>query len=208
MEAVKDNAGDPPVLYVQVITGLTRLSRGCFFAYSWEICGEIARKGRTDVSPCGRFSCIMRRDPSAQLFQQAGAARQHIPVGVVKISGVPGVGDVAAGSGVVQQQAELVLGVAPQEPVQIAEILPVHGDEQVELAVVLGGHLPRPVIPAGDPRLPELSPGAGVDAFADGLPAGGGGVDIDLLLEPGPADQVLHDVFRHGAAADVAVADE
>mgnify|MGYP006922416806 CR=1 FL=1 len=46
LEAVKDVAGDPPAFYVQVITGLTRPSRGAFLPLT--AIDAFGEKGRTD----------------------------------------------------------------------------------------------------------------------------------------------------------------
>lgn len=43
---------------------------------------------------------------------------------------------------------------------------------------------------------------------ADLLTAGRSGVDLELVVEVQLVDQVGEDAFSHGAAADVAVADE
>jgi len=47
-----------------------------------------------------------------------------------------------------------------------------------------------------------------VDAVADFFGAGGGGVDVEVIGEALFGYQILHDVLTHGAAADVAVANE
>jgi len=47
-----------------------------------------------------------------------------------------------------------------------------------------------------------------VRRVADLLTAGRSGVDLELVVEVQLVDQVGEDAFGHGAAADVAVADE
>ena len=74
--------------------------------------------------------------------------------------------------------------------------------------IVPTGKLTGGVAGAGDPVLRQFPPGGGIDRIADLLGTGGGGLDVELRLPPRPLDQVFHDVLRHGAAADVAVADE
>jgi hypothetical protein len=56
--------------------------------------------------------------------------------------------------------------------------------------------------------LGELATGWGIDGVAEFFGRCGSGLDVELLLTSGLADQVLHHVLGHGAAADVAVADK
>ena len=47
-----------------------------------------------------------------------------------------------------------------------------------------------------------------MDRITDLLAAGSCGINVELIDEAVSVDQVLENVLRHGAAADVAVADE
>lgn len=47
-----------------------------------------------------------------------------------------------------------------------------------------------------------------VNRITDLLAAGSCGINVELIGEVVSVDQVLENVLRHGAAADVAVADE
>ena len=56
--------------------------------------------------------------------------------------------------------------------------------------------------------LGQLPPGGRIDRVADLLGAGGGGCDFKFIRKPGFGHKVFHYKFGHGAAANVAVADE
>ena len=85
---------------------------------------------------------------------------------------------------------------------------PVHTHQQIEGLVVLPGELPGCFPLAADAVLRQLPQGGRVHGVSQLFPAGGRRLYVKRLLQPGLAHQVFHDEFRHGAAADVAVADE
>ena len=140
------------------------------------------------------------------MCQQSLAARENVPPGSLEISGVPGVRHVAGMAGPVQQEGQLSLRVAAADAAHVPQVGTVHADEQVKAVIILPPQLPGGLSGAADTVLRQLPPGGGIDGIADLLRAGGSGSDGELLRQFCLADQVLHDKFRHGASADIAVA--
>ena len=100
------------------------------------------------------------------------------------------------------------LRVARKRPTKIAHIPIVHADDPVKTFVILRSDLPGPLALTGDSRLPQLLPGAGMDGIPDLFRAGGGGFHRRFRFQPAPGDHIPQDIFRHGAAANIAMADE
>ena len=61
---------------------------------------------------------------------------------------------------------------------------------------------------AVDAVLGQLAAGGGIDAVADLLGTGGGRSNLETAAQTGFGNQILHNKFGHGTAADVAVANE
>lgn len=140
--------------------------------------------------------------------QKGGAAFQNIGQGGFKVAGVPGVGNVTGVVGQVQQAAHLALRVAAQNAQHVAHVGAVHAQEQVVLAVVLRRELDGPLARRVDAVPGENPPGAGMDAVANLLPAGGGGGHGELRPSPLFFRQISEEELRHGGAADVTVANK
>ena len=145
---------------------------------------------------------------ASELGQQALAARQHIQPGCLEVTGVPGVCHIAGSGGVVQEQGDFPVRVAAAYTVHIPKIGAVHAYEEVVVVIILSGELTGGVACTGDAVLGQLASGRWIDGIADLLAAGGGGGDMELVGQSGLLHQVLHNKLGHGAAANIAVADE
>jgi len=142
------------------------------------------------------------------MLEQSGATFEHIAPGGFEVAGVPRVGHVAGARGVVEEQMDFAFGVAAAHAGHVAEVPCIHADEQVEAVVVGTAELSGCVALTGDAVLGELATGWGIDGVAKFFGRCGSGLDVELLLTSGLADEVLHHVLGHGTAADVAVADK
>ena len=139
-------------------------------------------------------------------LQKTAAAFRNVPPGGRKITRVPRVGHVAGAGGVVEQTVDFARRVAAADAGHIADVGAVHPDEQIVFVVVRPRHLPRRVRPAGHAVRCQFPPRGRIDRVADLLGAGGGGCDFKFIRKPGFGHKVFHYKFRHGAAANVAVA--
>jgi ATP-dependent RNA helicase RhlE len=87
------------------------------------------------------------------------------------------------------------------------QVVPVHGDDVVEVVEILGGDLART---SGE--LDSVPSGNGLGPGVWRLPhvpvARSGRIDLERFVEPGTTDEVAEDALREGGAADVAEADE
>ena len=98
--------------------------------------------------------------------------------------------------------------IAAADSLHVAQVGPVHADEQVKAAVVPAGQLPGGFAGAVDAVLLELAAGRRINRIPDFLGAGGGGLNEEVLLQTGLSYQILQDEFGHRASADIAVAYE
>src|SRR5699024_10152489 len=96
----------------------------------------------------------------------------------------------------------------PDDPVNIADVPGIHSDDVIKPVVLFRPKLPRTVVPAGNPELSELAPGAVMRRIADLLPAGGGGINVKRVGQAILIDHVLENILGHSAAADIAVANK
>ena len=101
-----------------------------------------------------------------------------------------------------------MLRVAAHKARHIAQVVVIHGDQILVGFVIPPGHLPGGFSRAGDAVLGQLPPGGRIDRVADLLGACGRRGDLKPPGKPGLFHQILHHKFCHGAAANVAVADE
>ena len=99
-----------------------------------------------------------------------------------------------------------MVGVVAHKRAEVSQVAFVHGYDEVEMVVVVAGHLPCVVPFAGNAvTLQDLS-SLRVKRIAELFVAGGGGVDDELVVEAGIVDHIFEDVFGHGTAADIAEA--
>ena len=83
-----------------------------------------------------------------QLREQTATPGDDVSISRVEIAGVPRVGHVLAVAGVIigkkiEQAHELLLRIAAEDRLKAVQVLPVHVDEKVPLAVFARPHLPR-----------------------------------------------------------------
>jgi hypothetical protein len=64
------------------------------------------------------------------------------------------------------------------------------------------------MISAWDPLLRQLAPRSVVHSISDFLAGSPGRINQKVLLHTGLPHKMLHHIFRHGAAADIAVANK
>ena len=142
------------------------------------------------------------------MSQESVTTSPYVFPGLLKISGIPGVRHLTGGRGVVQETVDLPLGITAADALHIADVGVVHADEQVVNIVVGLLQLPGGVPAGWNPVGSQGASRRGLDGVSNLLRAGGGGANLKLSHKPGLVDQVFHDVFRHRASANVAVADE
>src|SRR5699024_12643289 len=103
------------------------------------------------------------------LSKERFAPFPHIPVGRIKITRAPWVGNVLpCPAGKIQKPAYLALRIAiTDNPVDIADIPRIHADQVVKLLVLLPSHLAGAVVSTWDADLAQLSLGARMHPTAD-----------------------------------------
>jgi len=140
--------------------------------------------------------------------QQSLTSLRYVAPAGLKISCVPWIGDIAGAVGEIHEEVQFAFRVAAADAAYVPEVGAVHADEHVVSVIVVPPKLPRGLALAVDAVLCEFAPGGRVDRVADLLRAGGGGGDGEVAGQAAAGGQILHDEFSHGAAADVAVANE
>lgn len=140
--------------------------------------------------------------------QEAGAGAEKVLIGLFEIAGVPRVGHLAVFAGVLHGEVDLAVPVRAEEAGEPPQIFPVHGDDHIRRRVVRRHDEPRRPGREGDALLAELPLRRRIHIMADLLRGGCRGGNRKLRRQPGPVHEILHDEFRHGRPADIAVADE
>jgi len=145
---------------------------------------------------------------SENFVKKSFAAAQHILICRFKIAGVPRIIDIGIGISKLQQLMHLVFGIAANDAHDVADIPSVHADEIVVVVVVRARQLRGVMRENGNALLPAFAHGAVVRRIADFLAAGRGRIDDEQMIDMAALDEVRKDELRHGAAADVAVANK
>ena len=143
-----------------------------------------------------------------QFLQQCTAPGIHITVGDVEVAGVPWVCNVTFLADVGEESANFAVGIAAYETVEVVHVLGIHADDDVECAVVGGGHERCTSLAEWDAMRAQDFACAAMGVAADLVTVESFGLYKDFVGKPCLAHEVFHDEFRHGRAADVAVADE
>ena len=141
-------------------------------------------------------------------LQQTFAAFPNIAPCGLKITRVPRVGDIARAVRVIHQKADFVLGVFAKHAFQVAEIVAVHGNDLVEIIIILPRHLASRFACATYAVFGKYASRRRIDGIADFLGRSGGRCYLELRFKAGVFHHFLHNEFRHWAAADVSVANE
>ena len=134
--------------------------------------------------------------------------RIHVTIGHVEVAGVPRVGDVAFFADVGEEAVDFAVGVAARESVEVVHVLGVHADDDVECAVVGGGHQCGATFLERDVMCAQYFACAAMGVAADLVAMECLGLHKDFVGKPRLAHEVFHDELCHRGAADVAVADE
>jgi hypothetical protein len=110
--------------------------------------------------------------------------------------------------GEIQQQVDLPIRVSPGDPADLPKVFIIEPNEQIIVPIISPGHLPGLPGRIGNMVEIQLLPGPPVGVIANFLPTGSRRSDfisIGTMMLP---DQFLHDKFRHGGTADVAMANK
>lgn len=107
-----------------------------------------------------------------------------------------------------EEEGDFLLRITAREAGEVVEIFFIHADDVVRALVVFLRDEAGAPGREGDAFLREHTFRGRVHVVTDLFRRRGDGVHGDLLLTSGFADEIFHDEFRHGRAADVAVADK
>ena len=143
-----------------------------------------------------------------QFLQQCAAAHIDIAVGDIEVAGVPRVCNVAFLADIGEEAVDFAVGIAARESVEVVHVLGVHADDDVECAVVGGGHECRTPLAEWNAMCTQDFACAAMGVTADLVAVECLGLHKDVVGKPCLTHEVFHDELRHGRAADVAVADE
>ena len=143
-----------------------------------------------------------------QLPQQPVASLLHVVPGGPEVAGVPGVGHVAGSVRVVHQQGDLAVGVGTEEPLQVTQVVAVHGDNVIVVAVVGAGHLAGGLAVAGDTVLGKHPLRRRINGVADLLATRRGRSNLKPLRKSALRHLLYQHKLGHGTATDVPVANK
>ena len=145
---------------------------------------------------------------AAQRVQKRRAAEHEIVIRRAKVVRIPRVGDAALQARKRQQRSDLPVRVVREDAAEVARVVLVHRQQPVIGVVVARRDLHGGAVADRDAMGAQLGARGRVDVVADLLAARRRRGDLKLRREPLPPHHVSEQILRHGAAADVAVADE
>lgn len=117
----------------------------------------------------------------AQIRQKAVASLHNIAVRRLKISRIPRIRNIAAGTGEGKKFVNLSIRIIFQHPVQIADIRGIHADDVVGALVILPRNLLRVMRHERNVLLAQFIDCPVVRRIADLLAAGGEAVDFKIV---------------------------
>lgn len=120
----------------------------------------------------------------AQIRQKAVASLHNIAVRRLKISRIPRIRNIAAGTGEGKKFVNLSIRIIFQHPVQIADIRGIHADDVVGALVILPRNLLRVMRHERNVLLAQFIDCPVVRRIADLLAAGGEAVDFKIVARP------------------------
>ena len=88
-----------------------------------------------------RAEGVARELACLQLLEHSGATGEHVAVGGIEITGVPGVGHVAGALGPIEQARNLAVGVVAKDATQATRVLGIHIDNAILVAILRATHL-------------------------------------------------------------------
>lgn len=131
------------------------------------------------------------------LIEQRFATQQYISVGVVKVTGIPRVGNTTAHSCVRQQQTYFTLRIALYEPHYISYVHLVHSNNVIVLVVICHFQLHCPFAVTGYADFRKLSPCAVMHRVAYFLGACSTRSNIEFIGLTRFIHYFFHHKFRH-----------
>ena len=144
----------------------------------------------------------------AQIRQKAVASLHDIAVRRLKISRIPRIRNIAAGTGEGKKFVNLSIRIIFQHPVQIADIRGIHADDVVGALVILPRNLLRVMRHERNVLLAQFIDCPVVRRIADLLAAGGEAVDFKIVGKAEGIYFVGEYALSKSRAANIAVADK
>ena len=144
----------------------------------------------------------------AYAFQQRFTAFEDILIRLLEISRIPRICHLGVPSCPGEEERDFFLRIAARQAGKIGEVFLVHAEDIVRTGIVRRCDDTGVAGREGDALLREHALGGRVHIVSDLFRGRCDRVHGDRLLVSGFADECFHDEFRHGGAADVAVADE
>ena len=142
----------------------------------------------------------------AQIRQKAVASLHDIAVRRLKISRIPRIRNIAAGTGEGKKFVNLSIRIIFQHPVQIADIRGIHADDVVGALVILPRNLLRVMRHERNVLLAQFIDCPVVRRIADLLAAGGEAVDFKIVGKAEGIYFVGEYALSKSRAANIAVA--
>lgn len=144
----------------------------------------------------------------AQIRQKAVASLHDIAVRRLKISRIPRIRNIAAGTGEGKKFVNLSIRIIFQHPVQIADIRGIHADDVVGALVILPRNLLRVMRHERNVLLAQFIDCPIVRRIADLLTAGGEAVDFKIVGKAEGIYFVGEYALSKSRAANIAVSDK
>ena len=128
---------------------------------------------------------------SVNFFQKALTTLHYLTVCGLKITGIPGVRDLARMVCEIKEHVHLVFGIVGNDAFQVSQVHTIHDDQIIKPLIICPGDLAGMVAVAGNAVLGKLSPGGRVDRVANLFRAGGCGGDVEIGGTAGFSDYVF-----------------
>lgn len=174
-----------------------------FLPFRARLNAQSGRKSTLDL-----YADDAAHEVNLQLLEHSGAAVEHVAVGGIEITGVPGIGHVTGAISPIEQARNLAVGVVAKDATQTACVLSIHIDNVIPVAILRATHLAGTVRNDGNPDFAQLGDRAMMRRVADLLGRSRGGIDDKLARAPSAAHELGKHRLSHRRATDVAVTDK
>lgn len=149
------------------------------------------------------------RNKRLQFIQERFASEYYVVPGFFEVTGVPRIGDLLPFPvRVIQQEADLAIGISAGNMLNVSDVGVIHADDEIIMRIILLSQLPCPMTHARYAVLFEHPSRGRIHGISDLLSACRGGRDLKAVAKSPSTYKVLHNIFGHGTAADIAMADK
>ena len=179
------------------------MKRRTFSLYILMICCGMVRQKLRALPSVFPFRIPISFHTALYVIHQCETSFQNIGIGLLEISGIPGIGDIPGMVGKVEETMNFSFVIAGKNFQNVADIRLFHADDIVVEIIVPGIELFGGPVVTGDSFFGQQLSDRRIDGISELFPAGSLTRRKSL-----PLRDIAEDEFRHRRTADIAVAHE